>query len=445
MDSSYAALLGHRSLMALQGEEWKMMRQRLNPAFSKGHLISLMPCILEHISPFLECLDGYCRSGADFPLQDPLAELTLGIMGSIVMNGNNNDSSEISRQHEITSVFRELYSTYSFDPNVPSWLTDPRAKWRRNQVGKKLTSLLQDTIRKVADRMNRVPAKGSPPINSRNIIALALADVENLTTETLDLVCDQLKFLLFAGFDTTIYLLGWLIYQLSITPRALKSVQDELESIFGPGTDPTIAKEKLLSSPADTLSCMRYTSSLIKETLRMYPPGATSRTVPSNSDAFLQMPDGSALRLDGLSLYSCHSMIHREEAVYGATKDVFMPERWLHPVDSSGVGTRVPPAAWRPFERGPRNCLGQELALVVSKLVLVFAARRYNFCKSGLGQVARDASNEPILNPHGQYEVESELYYARQFIPKPVDRMRMHVQFSSVTHSSECVQKLCLF
>ena len=34
--------------------------------------------------------------------------------------------------------------------------------------------------------------------------------------------------------------------------------------------------------------------------------------------------------------------------------------------------------AWRPFEFGPRNCIGQELALLEMKLVLVLAVRQFD-------------------------------------------------------------------
>ena len=35
--------------------------------------------------------------------------------------------------------------------------------------------------------------------------------------------------------------------------------------------------------------------------------------------------------------------------------------------------------AWRPFEFGPWNCIGQELALLEMKLVLVLAIRQFDF------------------------------------------------------------------
>ncbi|PLB52327.1 cytochrome P450 monooxygenase [Aspergillus steynii IBT 23096] len=437
LDSSYSTLLGHRSLFSLQGKEWKRMRQRLNPSFSKNYLLTLMPCILEHIDPLINCLDKCSESGAELALQNPLADLTLDIMISVFMGGNSDDPSESARHRELTLTYGELYSTYSFDLNTPWWFTDPRVRWRRSRIDKRLTILIKDTICKIFDKMTRDVTKGSTvKANPRNTIAWALKDVEHLSAEFLDLLCDQVKFLLFAGFVTTNYLLVWLFYQLSITPRALAAVRHELDETL------------LVSNAADIFSRMPYVSALVKETLRVYPPGATSRTVPSGSGAFIQIPDGSKVSMDGLSFYSCQTIIHREEEVYGATKDIFLPERWLDPAKASArlkneqpdlsslsLGP-VPPGAWRPFERGPRTCIGQELALLIPKIVLIFAARRYDFRKVGLGQIARDPNNEPILNSRGQYEVESELYLAKQLVPKPVDKMRMRVSFHHSDYQS---------
>ncbi|KAK9234176.1 hypothetical protein V1525DRAFT_413900 [Lipomyces kononenkoae] len=48
----------------------------------------------------------------------------------------------------------------------------------------------------------------------------------------------------------------------------------------------------------------------------------------------------------------------------------FMPERFV-----PNVTVEVPRTAWRPFEKGPRNCVGQELALLESKIITVDAER----------------------------------------------------------------------
>lgn len=55
--------------------------------------------------------------------------------------------------------------------------------------------------------------------------------------------------------------------------------------------------------------------------------------------------------------------------------DKFMPERWL-----AKEGDPLAPikGAWRPFEFGPRNCIGQELAILEMKVVMALTIRSFD-------------------------------------------------------------------
>jgi cytochrome P450 len=80
----------------------------------------------------------------------------------------------------------------------------------------------------------------------------------------------------------------------------------------------------------------------------------------------------------GVSVFNCVTSIHRDPQIYGETANEFVPERWLH-----GAAEAIPASAWRPFERGPRNCIGQELANIEARVVIALVARRYDFSKVG--------------------------------------------------------------
>lgn len=55
----------------------------------------------------------------------------------------------------------------------------------------------------------------------------------------------------------------------------------------------------------------------------------------------------------------------------------FYPER--HLVTDPADPYFVPRDAWRPFEKGPRMCLGQTLALIQLKIALVMTVRTFDF------------------------------------------------------------------
>ena len=55
-----------------------------------------------------------------------------------------------------------------------------------------------------------------------------------------------------------------------------------------------------------------------------------------------------------------------------------------------------PAGAFRAFEHGPRNCIGQDLAIVKGKVVLSMIARRFEFEK--IGMTGKDDEEEVYNN-----------------------------------------------
>jgi hypothetical protein len=51
---------------------------------------------------------------------------------------------------------------------------------------------------------------------------------------------------------------------------------------------------------------------------------------------------------------------------------IFNPERFIDPKS-------VPLNAWRPFERGPRACMGRELAMQELRIILLLTVRSFEF------------------------------------------------------------------
>lgn len=164
---------------------------------------------------------------------------------------------------------------------------------------------------------------------------------------------------------------------------------------------------------------MHYINAVIKETLRLHPPAGTVRMTEPGTGFTIRAATGEEYCLDGLIMYSCQSIIQRDPNVYGDTADDWVPERWLDEKAKS-----IPPSAWRPFERGPRACIGSELANLESRVIIAIVARNYDFIKTGLGESDLDEKGLPMLNEKGQYKSKSELYNVSQ------------IYISTITHSS---------
>lgn len=152
---------------------------------------------------------------------------------------------------------------------------------------------------------------------------------------------------------------------------------------------------------------MTYTVVAIKETLRLWPPAGTARITKPGAGLKVQTSMGE-YNLEGVNVYNCALMIQRDPEVYGDTANDFVPERWLR--NEQNNTTPIPPSAWRPFERGPRNCIGQEMAFLEARVVVALTARRYDFVKVGLGAFELDSARRPILDEKNRYRVVSEVY-----------------------------------
>ncbi|KAI0895396.1 cytochrome P450 [Annulohypoxylon nitens] len=415
---------GPTSIFSQHGEEGRRLRKTFNPGFAPKYLITFVPEILDKGLIFLDHLDSLSKTGDTFSLMRLTTGLTFDIIGKVVME------TDLEAQHygqgkkgEVVDLFETLLDAYNGDRfNLPWWLTMGKVK-RRAALANRIASLLRVIVyRKHAE----LHEKKKDSTNPRSVLSLGLQDIETLTPSVADEICDQLRTFLFAGHDTTSILLSWTFYELSRTPHALRAIRTELDNLLGPDASPAAVRARLLDQP-DLVQQMPYVSAVIKETLRLHPPGGTARAIPPGSGFTVRLPSGEQQCLDGLVVYNCQSIIHRDPKAFGDTAEHFVPERWLTSDDAAAI----PAGAWRPFERGPRNCIGQELANIEARVIIAMTVRRYDFIKVGLGEVALDESGRPSFDSSkGQYRVSEELYPIRQVTSKPVDGMMMKVRLT---------------
>lgn len=387
--------------------------------------MSLLPCILDKTEIFVDHLDRYADSNEEFSLLKLTINLTFDIIGAITMGVDfDAQHSESSGQGEFIQLYDRLLQLYALGDGQLPWWMYPRREWRKyvlsKQIDQRLVSIIQKKHAEHQSQQVQQTGKNKP----RDVLSLSLQGNAELGKELLTETRDQIKTFLFAGHDTTGILLAWTFYELSRSPHVLKGVRDELDRLLGTDSDPAAVRAKLTGPGADELvNSMHYTTAVIKEVLRVYPPAGTARMTSPGTGFNVQTPDGQTFCLDGAIIYNCATIIQRDRTVFGDTADDFVPERWLG--DSSGImsagaeeeaekrtaaGRKIPPGAWRAFERGPRNCIGQDLATIEARVIVAVVARRYDFVKVGLGEVDLGEKGRPTVNEKGQYRVKSEMY-----------------------------------
>ncbi|KAK4463055.1 putative sterigmatocystin biosynthesis P450 monooxygenase stcS [Cladorrhinum samala] len=451
--AEFLRLIGPRSFLVHSGDDWKEVRKRFNPGFAPQHLMTLLPCILDKTSIFVDRLDGYARSGEDFLLLQAVIDLTFDIIGAVVMDVDFNAqlAHASGRRGDFIPAYEELVKTYAGrNPGIP-WFFFVKRLWKRWRLSSKVDKVIRDVILdKFAEQQRgQKAAEGtangiSDKAKARSVLNLSLQGREVLDDALLEETVDSIKTFMFAGHDTTSIVLSWALYYLSLYPSCREALAAELDDVFGPDSDPAAVKGKL-SSPGghELINRMPYTTAVIKETLRLRPPASTARMARPGSGLVVRTPEGQDLCLDGMLIYVCASIIQRDRNVYGETADEFVPERWLN--DKSGIMSAtsnvdvaapaagaektIPASAWRAFERGPRNCIGQDLATIEARVILAMVARRYEFVKVGLGELERDEKGLPVMEESGRhYKVKSEVFNTSQITSKPVDSMKMKVK-----------------
>lgn len=216
----------------------------------------------------------------------------------------------------------------------------------------------------------------------------------------------QIRVFIFAGHDTTSSAICYALYLLQKHPQTLARIRAEHDTILGP----TSSTPSTLRSDPYIVNKLGYTTAVIKESLRLFPAASGLRTL----DPSLTLRDpktGSILpTVPNMLLWVPHYGLHRDKAIWGADANTFNPSRFL-PENSSSL----PEAHYRPFERGNRTCIGQDLAMLEARIVLAMVVRYYDFTPAfdQLEVLAKDGSKY-AENPRwrqGKQDLDGEVAY----------------------------------
>lgn len=218
----------------------------------------------------------------------------------------------------------------------------------------------------------------------------------------------QMKVFIFAGHDTTSTTIcySWLL--LSRNPQAMAKIRAEHDAVLGPDKDR--AASVLLENPA-LLNRLTYTLAVIKETLRVFPVVSSPRGGLRNF--ILTDSKGRCFPTEHCLVWAVHHGLHHNPLWWPRANE-FIPERFLGDQDRPKE-LRPLKNAWRPFELGPRACIGTELAMTELKIMLALTARDFELKEAF-------AEWDLVNKPKGVKTVDGERAYQIQLgSAHPVD------------------------
>ena len=166
---------------------------------------------------------------------------------------------------------------------------------------------------------------------------------------------DEVMTMLLAGHETTSLALAWTWYLLSQNPGPRQRLEDELDAVLA-GRPPEYAD----------LARLPYTRMVIEESMRVYPPawGISRQAIAPDEIGGYQLPRGWLV-------FVLPFVLHRI-AAYWDDPERFDPDRFT----AERVAAR-PKFAYLPFGAGPRQCIGNQFAMIEAQLVLATLAQRY--------------------------------------------------------------------
>ena len=204
------------------------------------------------------------------------------------------------------------------------------------------------------------------------VLQAYMAKGEKVRPEKLDPVfrafaTRQMRLFLFTGHDSTSSTICYAMYLLFSNPTALASLCAEHDEIFGKDIS---ALPSMLDKQTHLINDLPYTTAVIKEVLRLFPPAGSSRQGKENVS--ITDDQGNICPTDDAVVWLNHVEMQRSEK-YWVRPAEFLPERWLV---EPGHELYPMKGAWRPFEHGPRNCVAQILVMTELRVVLACLVRQ---------------------------------------------------------------------
>lgn len=429
-------------MITLNGPVWKETRALFHPGFALNHLMTHSPTIVDDTAIFVTKLYALADSSEITPLEDLLAKLTIDIMGHIVLDYDLKSQTE---SNELVDAFRgsvewtpsPLATNPLLNLNPVRWAAQ---HWYARRMNNYLRKVIQERL--AMRSSSKIDVKHS---KRRPAVDLAVDEyVRSQSTGKIDvafqtLAIDQMKTFLFAGHDTSSTTICYVYHLLNLNPEALEKTRAELDEAFGKDIP---AGEAIKRDPS-IVNDLHYTTAVIKgmfivpnlwkasaqlivlETLRLFPPASTVRM--GAKDITLTYKD-HIFQTENIMLWVNNHTIHRRADLFPQPES-FIPERFLPSPSTWPEQGSIPKDAYRPFEKGPRNCIGQELAMLEMKIIMAMTVREFDVraeYEVWDRKMGREKPGEMLEGRRGMFGYRA--YQQMKVTAKPADGMPASVK-----------------
>ena len=332
-------------LVTSEGELWRSERRLILQAFHRACLPEYSRVAIRRTERML----AEWRPSETRDLYRDMTALTVGVAAEAFF-GAELGAQKDALHDALQITFEALIVMASHAFLVPTWVPTP-SNLRFRRAVRALRRIVANIIRQ---RKSRAAAGGSCP---RDLLGMLLEAQQNEPGVTDELVHDEVMTFLVGGHETTANALAWTCYLVGQRPDVQARMAAEARGLLA-GEIPSF----------EDLPRLSYTEKVMKESLRLYPPGwyMTRRALEDLELGGYRIPKGATMVINLWGL-------HRDSRYY-ADPESFNPDRWTPEFTRS-----LPLLAYMPFGAGPRRCIGASFSQMEMLTVLAGVAQRFQW------------------------------------------------------------------
>jgi cytochrome P450 len=331
-------LLG-QGLLTSEGDFWLRQRRLAQPAFHRQRLAGFASTMVDATEDLARALEPRIASGQPFDVAEDLTHLTLRIAG-LTLFGTEVGGESRAVGDALGRV--QTFANARLTQLIPLPRALPLPSHRRFE---KDAGTLDRVVRTIVERRRREGGE------HHDLLQMLMDARDEDTGERMSdtQLRDEVMTLLLAGHETTASALAWTVMLLSQNPDVRRNLEAELSRELS-GRTPTV----------EDVPKLALTRRVVDESLRLYPPAWIFSRAAIQDDVVggFRVPKGSYVLI-------VPWVLHRHPKLWD-TPDAFDPDRFLPERERER-----PRFTFFPFGGGPRQCIGNQFALM--ELVLVLA------------------------------------------------------------------------
>jgi cytochrome P450 len=327
------------AILTADGSRWRWQRHAVASIFRQERIRNFLPAMVAAAERTRNRWLSY-PPGSEIDVAREMMRTTFDIILNTLLSGRGGIDCDLMQQSITNYLEPTSWIIALAMVRAPRWVPYPgRRKARR----------ARDRLHHVLDFL--IDEAKRNPSNRDDLLSLLTNATDPETDKSmndLDVRYNLLTFIT-AGHETTAVALTWTFYLLSLHPEVEQQVKSEIAGVTG--GRPLCASH---------LELLPYTTQVIQEAMRLYPPVPLLVRAP-RQDIRLENEEIRA----GTPLYVPIYAVHRHEA-YWRKPDEFDPSRFEP--ETAKAHDRY---TYLPFGAGPRICIGQTFAQWEATAVLV--------------------------------------------------------------------------